>query len=105
LITRSKLREDLHHSWKSTPVILERHTYPEMTDFFNSPGKAHPSLLLSWKDTPDSSILLEKHTLRSYYPGKTHLSSWKDTPLILERYTYYPGKTHLSSWKSTPLTT
>src|SRR5215510_6253558 len=83
LITRSKLREDLHRSWKSTPfalAILERHTYPEMPYFFNSPGKAHPSPLLSWKDTPILkcrifSILLEKHTLRPCYPGK-------DTPIL-----------------------
>src|SRR5215510_10258848 len=110
LITRSKLREDLHRSWKSTPfalAILERHTYPEMPYFFNSPGKAHPSPLLSWKDTPILkcrifSILLEKHTLRPCYPGKTHLLSWKDTPAILERHTCYPGKTHLLSWKDTP---
>src|SRR5262244_3651236 len=82
LIARSKLREDLHRSRKSTPfalAILERHISPEMPYFFNSPGKAHPSLLPSWKDTP---VILERHTC---YPGKTHLLSWKDTPAILER--------------------
>src|SRR5215475_6447922 len=78
-----------------------------MPYFFNSPGKAHPSPLLSWKDTPILkcrifSVLLEKHTLRPCYPGKTHLLSWKDTPAILERHTCYPGKTHLLSWKDTP---
>jgi hypothetical protein len=69
-------------SWKDTPVVLEKHTYPE-TSYF--------------------SVLLEKHTLRSCHPGKAHLLSWKGTPVVLERHTCCPGKAHLLSWKGTPV--
>src|SRR5437899_2481077 len=100
LISRSKLRGDPHCSWKRIPVVLERHTFPEMPYF---------------------SMLLEKHTLPSCHPGKGYLLSWKDTPFlkclifqcswkstpfplaILERHTCCPGKTHLLSWKDTPV--
>jgi hypothetical protein len=104
LIPGSKLRGDLHCSRKSTPVVLEKHTFPEMP---YSPGKAHPSLLSSRKNTPVVlekhtfpempyfSILLEKHTLRSYHPVKAHLLSWKSTPFLKCLIFQF-------SWKSTP---
>jgi hypothetical protein len=100
LIPWSKHQRDLHCSWKSTPVVLEKHTYPE-TSYF--------------------SVLLEKHTLRSGHPEKAHLLSWKSTPIlkrlifrfswkstpfaraILKKHTCCPEKVHLLSWKSTPV--
>src|SRR5262249_24203328 len=92
--------DTLEQAPKRPALLLEKHTYPE-TSYF--------------------SVLLEKHTLRSWHPGKAHLLSWKSTPIlkrlifrfswkstpfargILEEHTCCPGKTHLLSWKDTPV--